>query len=160
MANGPLIPGLREFDAPRRRVPGWIPWLVAAVAVVAVLVVAAGMVAGVGPLRSLGLSTTALTPVSYRPTSTDAVIQVGVALPPSGLCRDDEVTAVAFERGNRVEVEATLTRARRETCPVTTLGGDVHWVDVALAAPLGDRSVVRADDRTPVPRDGAAGAAG
>ncbi len=157
MANGPLIPGLREFDRPRKRWPAWVGWLIAAIAVLIVLVLAAGFVAGKGPLRSLGLTTIALRPVEYRPTASDSVIQVAVSLPPSGLCRDDEVEVIAFERGNRVEVESNVTRPRRSSCPVTTLGGDVYWVDVALDQPLGERTVIRAVDRVPLPRESVTG---
>ena len=39
MAQGPLIPGMREFDRPRKGWPSWIYWLLAGVAVVLVLVV-------------------------------------------------------------------------------------------------------------------------
>jgi hypothetical protein len=153
VANGPLIPGLREFDAPRRRPPGWLVGGIVAVVALALFVVLAGLFAGAGPLRSLGLVTTSLAPVSYRPTAADDAIQVSVAMPPSGLCRDDEVVVVAFERGNRIEVEASVTRPRRESCTSTAVGGDLHWVDVGLDAPLGERQVVRADDHTAVPRD-------
>lgn len=153
MGNGPLIPGMREFDVPRRRVPRWLPWLLATVGVVLALVLAAGFVAGAGPLKFLGMTTQALTPTAYRPTATESVIQVAVALPASGLCREDVVSAVAFERGSRIEVEASLTRPSRQDCPVATIGGNVAWVDVALQAPLGDRTVIRLPGREPIQRD-------
>lgn len=157
MANGPLIPGMREFDRPRKGWPGWIWWLIASVAVLVVLVLAAGFAGGVGPLRSLGQSTTELTPVQYRPTATENVIQVAVTMPPSGLCRDDDVSVVAFERGNRIELESSVTRSRRSTCPVTIIGGDLRWVDVVLDQPLGDRTVIRLADRAALPRESASG---
>ena len=157
MVNGPLIPGMREFDTPRRGVPPWVPWLLIGMGVVVVLVVAAGLVGGVGPLRSLGLTTTSLEPVQYRPTAADNVIQVALSMPATGLCRDDEVSVVAFERGSRVEVEGSVTRSRRTSCPVSSLGGDVRWVEVALEQPLGTRTVVRLPDRQPLPRDIATG---
>lgn len=153
MPTGPLIPGLHEFDRPRNRRPGWLGWTLAAVGVVVVLVVAAGFVGGVGPLRGLGTTTEPLQAVGYRPTATETVIQVGVAMPASGLCRDDEISVVAFERSNRVEVDASVTRSRNPSCPVTSLGGDVQWVDVALANPLGERTVIRTSDRAPLQRD-------
>lgn len=157
MANGPLIPGMREFDTPRSGTPGWLPWLIIAAVVVAVLVVVAGLAGGVGPLRSLGLTTTALEPVQYRPTTSDTVIQVAVAMPAIGLCRDDDVTVIAFERGSRIEVEGSVTRSRRSSCPVGTIGGDLRWVDVVLDQPLGTRTVVRLPDREALPRDTATG---
>jgi hypothetical protein len=151
MAGGPLIPGLREFDRPRGRRPAWVAWLIGALVVVVVLVVMAGFVGGVGPLRVLGLSTTPLDAVGYRTTPDTTVIEVAVALPPAGLCRDDEIVVTAFERSNRVEVDATVTRPRTSTCPVTSIGGDVRWVDVELASPLGARTVINVADREPVP---------
>ena len=157
MAHGPLIPGMREFDRPRKGWPGWLPWLLAGVAVLVVLVLAAGFVGGVGPLRSLGLATTELSPVQYRPTVTDNVIQVAVAMPPTGLCRDDDVSVTVFERGNRIEVESSVTRARRSSCPVTIIGGDLRWVDVVLDQPLGTRTVIRLTDRAALPRELASG---
>lgn len=155
MANGPLIPGMREFDRPRKGWPGWVWWLISGAAILLVLVVAAGFAGGVGPLRSLGQATTALTPVQYRPTATDNVIQVAVTMPPSGLCPDDDVSVVAFERGNRIELESSVTRARRTNCPVTIIGGDLRWVDVVLDQPLGDRTVIRLADRAALPRESA-----
>lgn len=148
---------MREFDRPRKGWPGWLPWLLAGVAVLVALVLAAGFVGGAGPLRSLGLTTTELSPVQYRPTATDNVIQVAVAMPPTGLCRDDDVSVTAFERGNRIEVESSVTRARRSSCPVTIIGGDLRWVDVVLDQPLGTRTVVRLTDREALPRELASG---
>jgi len=65
VVNGPLIPGMREFDTPRRGAPAWLPWLIGAVVVVGVLVVVAGFVGGVGPLRFLGLTTSGLQSVPH-----------------------------------------------------------------------------------------------
>jgi len=153
VVNGPLIPGMREFDTPRRGAPAWLPWLIGAVVVVGVLVVVAGFVGGVGPLRFLGLTTSGLQSVQYRTTTDDTVLQVAVAMPPTGLCRDDTIDVTAFERGNRVELDSSVTRPRQSTCPVSSIGGDVTWVDVQLDAPLGTRTVIRLPDRQPLPRD-------
>ena len=150
---GPLIPGLQEFDRPRRGWPRWLTWLVVAGMVLVAVLVLAGFAGGVGPLGVLGRSTTQLEAVSYRPTAEPDVIQVAVTLPPSGLCRDDTIDTVAFERSNRVEVEASVTRRRGAGCTVTTIGGDVRWVDVRLAAPLADRQVIRLTDRDPIPEE-------
>lgn len=156
MANGPLIPGMREFDRPRSRWPSWLGWLIGALAAIVVLIVLAGFVGGVGPLRVLGLTSTALSPVAYRPAASDTSIEVAVTLPASGLCRGDDLTAVAFERSNRVEVETMLVRSRHGNCTVTSMGGDLRWIDVTLDHPLGTRTVISAADRTPLPRDPAA----
>ena len=98
MARGPLIPGLREYDAPRRRrSPVFWMWTIGAVAAVAALVVLGGLVAGIGPLRALGTDEAPLTPVAWRPTVDAQVIQVAVALPESGLCTGDEVVVRSLE---------------------------------------------------------------
>ena len=154
MAGGPLIPGMQEFDRPRRGWPRWLTWVTVTAVVVGALVVLAGFVGGVGPLRILGTTTTPLEAVAYRLTDADSAIEVGFALPADGLCRDDVVDAVAFERGNRVEVDLSLVRSRGGDCALTSLGGDVRWVTVTLDAPLGSRTVVRTLDREPVPRQG------
>lgn len=152
MANGPLIPGMREFDRPRSGWPRWLTWVIVAVATAAVVLVLAGLVGGAGPLRILGSTTTPLDAVEYRQGSDPRALEVAVTLPDDGLCRDDEIDAVAFERGNRVELDLAVTRSRRGDCQVTTIGGDVRWVTVGLASPLGSRQVIRVTDREPVPR--------
>jgi hypothetical protein len=153
--SGPILPGMREFDRPRGRGPAWVVWAVMTLVVLAVVIVLAGFVGGVGPLRVLGQSTVPLEPVAYRVTDDDALIEIAVTLPPDGLCRDDVIDAVAFERSNRVEVEASVTRGRAESCTVTTIGGDVRWADVRLDSPLGTRTVIRATDREPLTREAA-----
>lgn len=155
--SGPLIPGMREFDRPRSGWPRWVTGMIVASVVVGSLIVLAGFVGGVGPLRVLGQSTVPLEAVAYRVTGDGPVIEIAVTLPPSGLCRDDVIDAVAFERSNRVEVEASVTRGRAATCTVTTIGGDVRWVGVPLDRPLGTRTVIRASDREPLQREDAAG---
>lgn len=153
MNAGPLIPGINEFDGPRRRVPRFVWWIVASVAVVAVLLSAAGLFGGVGPLRTLGLTTEDLQPVAYRPTTDQRAIQVAVALPPRGLCPDEQVRVSAYERGPRVEVAAQVQRSRTSDCPVTGIAGDRQWVDVTLNNDLGERTVIRTSDRQPLPRE-------
>lgn len=153
MTSGPLIPGINEFDGPRRRVPRFILWILAALVVLGVLIGAAGLVGGVGPLRSLGLVTEDLQSVAYRPTTSEQAIQVAVALPPRGLCPDERIQVVAFERGSRVEIQAQVQRSRTSYCPVTGIAGDRTWVDVSLASPLEERTVIRTGDRQPLPRE-------
>jgi hypothetical protein len=153
VAGGPLIPGLREFDRPRRGWPRWLVWLIVASVTVVSVVMLAGLVGGVGPLRALGSTTTPLAAVGYRLTGDPAVIEVAVRLPESGLCRDDVIDAVAFERGARVELDIAVTRSRRGDCAVATIGGDVRWVPVTLDTDLGARTVIRVSDREPVPRE-------
>lgn len=151
MAGGPLIPGLQEFDAPRPR-RTWIGWLAGVLAVGVAVVVVAGFVGGVGPLSILGVQTTPLSAVGYRASADPAAVDIAVAVPPGGLCGQDEVVATAFERGGRVEVEAAVSRLRRSDCPPVALGGDVRWVTVSLQEPLGDRPIIRLPDREPLPQ--------
>lgn len=153
MSRGPLIPGIEEFDAPKRGVPRFV-WLVLLVLLVGVLfTLAVGLLAGAGPLRFLGQVESKLQPVAYRPTTDPLVLSVSVTLPPNGLCPDDQVDVRAFERGPRIEVEASVEQSRNANCPETGIAGDSTWVDVALTQPLGDRSVIRLSDRQPLPRD-------
>lgn len=128
-------------------------WVAGLVAVIAALIVAAGLFAGAGPLRALGLLTDPLQPVAYRPTATGSVIQVAVSLPTQGLCPGDDVRVTAFERGPRVEVSAEVTRPRNSSCPETGIVGDRVWQDVALQTELGERQVIRLSDRAPLPRE-------
>ncbi|MFL2925059.1 MAG: hypothetical protein ACJZ6B_02760 [Actinomycetes bacterium] len=110
---------------------------------------------GVGPLRSLGLVTNDLQPVAYRTTLDERQIEVAVALPPGGLCPDADIQVTAFERGARVEVEAQVQTSQTSDCPVTGIVGDRVWANVALKTPLGERQVIRAVDREPLPREDA-----
>jgi len=146
---------MNEFDGPRRRMPRIVWWIVASVVVIGILIGAAGLFGGVGPLRSLGLVTEDLQPVAYRPTTSERAIQIAVALPPRGLCPDEQVQVTAYERGPRIEVSAQVQRSRTSDCPVTGIAGDRQWVDVLLIADLGDRTVIRTGDRQPLPRESA-----
>lgn len=154
MPRGPLIPGIEEFDAPRRGVPRFVRILIVVVLLGALFTLALGLLAGAGPLRALGQVESALQPVAYRATSDAQVIAVAVTLPEGGLCPDDDVTVTAFERGFRVEIEARVVRSRTASCPETGIAGDSTWVDVALTQPLDDRSVIRLSDRQPLTREG------
>jgi hypothetical protein len=141
---------MREFDTPSQGWPKWIVWGLISLGVLAALVVVAGFVGGVGPLRALGLSTTPLEAVQYRTTPDPSVLEVAVAMPKTGLCRDDTISVTAFERGNRVEIDSSVTRPRKTTCPVSSIGGDVTWVSVPLDEPLAGRTVIRLPDRSPL----------
>jgi hypothetical protein len=144
---------MSEFDGPPRRIPRIFWWLIVVMVVVGLLVGSAGLFGGVGPLRSLGLTTEDLQSVAFRPTSNDRAIQVAVALPPRGLCPDERIQVTAFERGARVEVQAQVQRSRISDCPVTGIAGDRLWVDVQLNSPLAERTVIRVSDRQPLPRE-------
>ena len=150
MPSGPLIPGIEEFDAPRQRVPRWIPWGIGVLAVLAVFVVALGFVAGSGPLRGLGLETEHLQPIAYRPTANPQVLQLAVGVPVQGICRGDAAAARAVEDGAVVIVDAEITRRRNANCGSTGVGTNLAWLDVSLDAPLAGRSVIRREDRLPL----------
>lgn len=150
MPQGPLIPGIEEFDRPKRGWPKWLTFVVVGLLLLAGLVVVAGFVGGVGPLRILGQSVVPLTAVAYRELPDPLVIEVAVATPREGLCRNDELVVVAYERGNRVEVEGSVTRPRSASCQAVTMGGDLSWVEVRLATPLGERTVINVEGREPL----------
>ncbi len=147
MAQGPLIPGLREFDRPRRGWPRWLTVVVLMLLAAVTLIVVAGFVGGVGPLRVLGQSTVPLEAVAYRSTSDPQVIEVGVSIPREGLCREDDVNVVTYERGNRIEVDGSATRSRSAACQPLTLGGELQWVPVTLRSELGSRTVIAVEGR-------------
>lgn len=158
MARGPLIPGLREYDAPRRkRAPTFWVWTVGGIVVILALVVVGGIVAGIGPLRALGTSETPLEPVAWRPTSDPQVIQIAVTLPESGMCTGDEIVARAIERPNLVEVSAVKAAPRGQAeCGGIGIAGDRAWVDLPLDEDMGTRTAVRTTDRMPLPAEPAA----
>lgn len=160
MAGGPLIPGLKEFDGPKRGVPA-IVWILLAVVVLAGLSVAfAGVFMGSGPLRELGLVTDQLEPVAYRPTTDDRVLQVAVAVPPEGLCETSPVDVRAVESAANVSISASITTLRNSSCARTMAGEGEVWVDVFLAAPLDARALVKASDGRELPRQTAANLGG
>lgn len=152
MPSGPLIPGLREYDAPRRRrSPTFWLWVIGSVVVIVALVVLGGLVAGIGPLRALGTDEAPLTPVSWRATDDPKVIQVAVALPDSGLCTGDEVVVRAIERPTLIEVSAVRASPRgSNACAGIGIAGDRTWVDLTLDLDMGTRMAVREADRVPL----------
>lgn len=153
MPRDPLIPGLREYDAPRRkrRTSVFWGWLLGGVAVIVALVVAGGLVAGIGPLRALGTAETPLDPVAWRATADPQTIQVAVALPESGLCTGDEVLVRVIERPNLIEVSAVRAAPRGSAeCAGIGIAGDRTWVDATLDDPMGERTAVRVSDRVPL----------
>jgi hypothetical protein len=157
VVNGPLIPGLREFDGPKRRIPRVVWWAVVLVVASGLAIVLAGVFASSGPMRGLGLVSEELQPVAYRPTTSEQALQVALALPPEGLCRQDTVDVSTTEDESFVRVTATRTSARSGACAATGSSGDRMWVDVQLAAPLGERRVVASTDSEALPRDTSAG---
>jgi len=156
MVQGPLIPGLREFDGPKRRMPR-IVWVLVVLAVIAALLVLfLGVFRGSGPLRSLGLVTDSLQPVAFRPTVDERVIQVAVAVPTEGLCEAYPVQVAALEDAAAVAVSSSVTSLRNSSCTKVIAPEGEVWVDVVLEAPLQERTVVKASDGRELPRQSAA----
>lgn len=155
MARGPLIPGLREYDAPRRRrSPVFWWWTIGGLASLLALVVLGGLLAGIGPLRALGTDESSLNPVAWRETADERVIQVAVALPEAGLCTGDEVVVRAIGRPTLVEVSAVRTSPRGSAgCAGIGIAGDRTWVDVRLELPMGTRMAIRQSDRVPLEQE-------
>lgn len=147
------MPRGREFDAPRRGVRGPVFWAIVAVSAVLVLVAGAGLFAGVGPLRALGASEEALTPLAWRPTADPGVIELAVLVPPRGICSGDEVLPEVIERGSRIEVGAVLRSPRGSTCTPVGIAGDRVWIDVPLSASERGLAVVSAVDREALPQE-------
>ena len=150
MPQGPLIPGIEEFDRPKRGWPKWLTLVVVGVLLLGALIVVAGFVGGVGPLRVLGQSIVPLTAVAYRELPDPLAIEVAVTTPREGLCRNDELVVVGYERGNRVEVEGSVTRSRTSSCQTVTMGGELTWVQVELESALGERTVINVEGREPL----------
>lgn len=153
MTSGPLIPGWKEFDGPRKRTPRIVVLFVALLVIVGLLVGVGGFVGGVGPLRALGWVSDPLLPLAYRPTTDPRQIQVSVALPSRGFCLEDDVSVIASEGDLAVEVTGSWSRPRTSSCAATGVTEDHTWVDVSLRADLGVRTVVRAADGEPLPRE-------
>ncbi|MFM7145923.1 MAG: hypothetical protein ACKOE2_16375 [Actinomycetales bacterium] len=156
MVRGPLIPGLQEFDGPKRGVPK-IVWVALVLVIIAVLLVLfVGVFRGSGPLRSLGLVTDSLQPVAFRPTTDERIIQVAVSVPNDGICEADPVQVQAAEQAASVAVSASVTSLRNSSCTKIIAPDGEVWVDVVLAAGLQDRAVVKASDGRALPRQSAA----
>lgn len=153
--RGPLIPGLREYDAPRRRrAPAIWVWTLAAALALGALVVVGGIAAGIGPLRAFGVVETALTPLAWRMGPAPDQLQVAVGLPDSGLCTGDDVLVRVVERPAVVEVSAIRAAPRSSAdCAGIGIAGDRTWVDVGLSDDLGSRTVIRMPDRIPLPME-------
>jgi len=160
MVQGPLIPGMKEFDGPRRKVPRFV-WLLLVLAILTgLLLLFLGVFRGAGPLRSLGLVTESLQPVAFRPTIDERVIQVAIAVPTEGLCEGDPVEVQASESQSQIAVSSSITSLRNSSCNRAIAPDGEVWVDVVLATALQDRKVVKASDGRELPRQTAANLGG
>lgn len=145
MNGGPLIPGLNEFDRPKRGFPLWAGFLIAGTVGVVVVLGLWGLAAGSGPFASLGQVSDELQPTGYRPTVDADVVQVSVTPPPSGICPDQELAVTAIESALQIEIAVALSGPRSSNCPEST-GSDEIWLDVFLQDPLADRAAIRSFD--------------
>ena len=151
MVRGPLVPGWTEFDGPRRRVPRGVWWILVLLVVMSLAVVGIGVFRAAGPLASLGLESSPLQPVAFRPTTEETVLQVALSVPAGSLCRDDDVSASAVSVNGRIRVTAAVSRLRNEACVRDDTVSDPLWIDVRLDGPLADRDVVRDSDGNALP---------
>ena len=155
--SGPLIPGMREFDRPRKKNPVFIWVFLGLVILAGIVIVGLGVFAAAGPFRQLGLVTEKLEPLAFRPTVVPSVVQVSVALPAGGLCADDVVDISLVQDATAVYVGASVTTPRNISCTAVGLSADQVWVDVQLLDSLGEREVVRAADGQVLSRESSTG---
>ena len=145
MSGGPLIPGLNEFDRPKRGFPRWAGFFIAGIIGVSVLLGIWGFTSGTGPFSSFGQVSQDLQPTGYRPTVDADVIQVLVTPPPSGVCPDQELALTAIESERDLEISITLTGPRSSSCQESP-GSDEIWLDVLLQDSFADRTIFRSID--------------
>lgn len=145
MSGGPLIPGLNEFDRPKRGFPRWAGFLIAASVGVLVLLLVWGFTAGSGPFSSLGRVSEELQPGGFRPTVDPDVIQISVIPPQSGVCPDQNLAVTAIESPSEIKVAVNLTGPRGSSCQVSANSGSI-WIDVLLQDSVGERAIVRSSD--------------
>lgn len=144
--NGPLIPGIQEFDRPRKSPWRWVALAAGILVAVLALIVVLGVFAGRGPLRSLGVNVENLQVINWRGTEIENVIELAVTIPASGLCRSSVIEPQVAEDGASVRVSASVEQSKRSSCAQMETMGDRTWVPVQLTSPIGERSVIRSAD--------------
>lgn len=144
--NGPLIPGVQEFDRPRKSRWRWVALIVGILIAAFAIVLVLGVFAGRGPLRSLGVNVENLQVINWRPTENEDVIELAVTIPAGGLCRTSVIEPVVAEGADAITVSASVEQSKRAACAQQETLGDRTWVMVQLGAPVGERSVVRSSD--------------
>lgn len=156
MTGGPLIPGMREFDGPKKGVPVIVWWILGLIIILAVALTGLGAFAASGPMHSLGEVTKQLQPVAYRSTTSDRLMQVAVNVPTDGVCRRDPVDVALIESADTISLAFSVTSARNTTCALADTPDNRLWVDVPLGAPVGSRHILRAEDGQELLTDSAA----
>ncbi len=144
--NGPLIPGMQEFDRPRKSPWRWVALVVGIVVIAFALVLVLGVFAGRGPLRGLGVNVENLQVINWRPTENENVIELAVTMPASGLCRSSVIEPQVAQHSEELVVGASVEQSKRASCAQMEVVGDRTWVMVQLDAPVGERMVVRSSD--------------
>jgi hypothetical protein len=151
VAKGPLIPGMNEFDRPKKGLPRWVGLFIALSIISFGLLTIWGFVAGGGPFSQLGQLEQQLQPVGFRPTVEPEVIQVQVQLPKVGACPSNTFDISAEESIESVSVAVELISPRDNTCPGNQLTGEI-WLDLALTEPLATRLLIRSIDGQELPQ--------
>ncbi len=151
MAKGPLIPGMNEFDRPKKGMPRWVGVFLALSVISFGLLTLWGFVAGGGPFSQLGQVEQQLQPIGFRPTVEPEVIQVQVQLPKEGACATNSFNVSAEETPETVSISVELINPRDNSCPDDQLTGEL-WLDLALDEPLNNRILTRSIDGQELPQ--------
>lgn len=153
MAKGPLIPGMNDFDRPKKGLPRWVGLFIALSVVSFGLLTLWGFVAGGGPFAQLGQVERGLQPIGFRPTVQPNVIQIQVQLPKEGACSTNTFEVLADETPEAVSIVVELLNPRDNSCPGNQLTGE-SWLDLTLTEPLSDRLLIRGVDGQELPQVG------
>ena len=151
MAKGPLIPGMNEFDRPKKGMPRWVGLFISLSIISFGLLTIWRFVAGGGPFAQLGQVEVQLQPTGYRPTVEPDVIQVQVQLPKNGACATNTFNITADESEEIVSVAVELINPRDNSCPGDQLTGEL-WLDLTLNEPLAPRILTRSIDGQELPQ--------
>jgi hypothetical protein len=151
MAKGPLIPGMNEFDRPKKGLPRWVGLFIALSVISFGLLTLWGFVAGGGPFSQLGQVEQQLQPIGFRPTVEPEVIQIQVQLPKEGACATNTFDISAEETPETVSISVELINPRDNSCPGNQLTGEI-WLDLTLIEPLNNRVLTRSIDGQELPQ--------
>jgi hypothetical protein len=149
--KGPLIPGMNEFDRPKKGMPRWVGLFIALSIISFGILTLWGFVAGGGPFSQLGQQEQQLQPIGFRPTVEPEVIQVQVQLPKDGACATNTFDISAEETPESVSVSVELINPRNNACPGDQLTGET-WLDLTLNEPLDNRALTRSIDGQELPQ--------
>lgn len=151
MAKGPLIPGMNEFDRPKKGLPRWVGLFIALSVISFGLLTLWGFVAGSGPFSQLGQVEKQIQPIGFRPTVEPEVIQIQVQLPKEGACATNTFDISATETPETISVTVELINPRDNSCPGDQLTDEL-WLDLTLKEPLNNRILTRSIDGQELPQ--------